>query len=168
METRLDTMLGKWKVTSPIENYSVPTSEAVARMAMVIMNTTGGGVGDYNQGVEDTLRMQKRVTSESACQSQWYTSDQWVAMCGWMGITGVAELQPVWLKMKEKRDGFAARTLLLDTIDALQTDMEHMMNKVQLDWPCDSGVRVINLLPSRGTNSLVFSDFEISRAFLIF
>ena len=39
---------------------------------------------------------------------------------------------------------------------------------LQLDWPCDTGVRVINLSPSRCPNSLFFSDFEISRAFPIF
>ena len=39
---------------------------------------------------------------------------------------------------------------------------------IQLDWPCDTGVRVINLPPSRGPISLFFCDFETFRTFPTF
>ena len=74
--------------------------------------------------------MQTCVMGEITGQSRKYTAYQWAALCGWSGITNVVEMQPVWLKMEEKRDGFLDRTLLLDTIKALQTDMERMTNKV--------------------------------------
>ena len=39
---------------------------------------------------------------------------------------------------------------------------------LHLDWPCVTGVRVINLPPSSGPNSLFLSGFDISRTFPIY
>ena len=83
METRLDTVLGKWKVTALIANYSVPTSEAAAHAIVVSMITMGGGAGNYNWGVDEHLHIQKRVMGEIAGKSRKLTTDQWAALCRW-------------------------------------------------------------------------------------